>query len=78
MEGDFYTGRLLEAFGIEAMIPDEAHGEIHRIIYDELCRGVVREESRILYQDAIDTMRRDGADSVCWQRVRDKGRLFPG
>jgi aspartate racemase len=65
MEGDFYTGRLLDAFGIEAMIPDEAvRVQIHRIIYDELCRGVVREESRILYRDAIDAMRRDGADSV--------------
>ena len=49
MEGDFYTGRLLHAFGIEAMIPDEAAREqIHRIIYDELCRGVVREQSRLL------------------------------
>jgi aspartate racemase len=65
MEGDFYTGRLQAAFGIEAMIPDEAEREqIHQIIYDELCRGLVREESRILYRNAIETMRRRGADSV--------------
>jgi aspartate racemase len=65
MESDFYTGRLRDASGIEAMIPDEAaRVQIHRIIYDELCRGVVREESRILYRDAIETMRVRGADSV--------------
>ncbi len=65
MEGDFYIGRLRDAFGIEAMIPDEAaRAQIHRIIYDELCRGVAREESRIVYRNAIDTMRRAGADSV--------------
>jgi aspartate racemase len=65
MEGDFYTGRLRDKFGIEAMTPGEAaRATVHRIIYEELCRGEVREESRVQYRDIIETMRGDGADSV--------------
>ena len=35
---------------------------MHRIIYDELCVGIVREESRRAYQDVI--ARFDGAEGI--------------
>ncbi|MEY9910004.1 aspartate racemase [Catenulispora sp. MAP12-49] len=48
MEQDFYRQRLADG-GVESLIPDEADREqVQRIIYDELCVGVVTEESREL------------------------------
>jgi aspartate racemase len=40
MEQGFYRERMWERFGIELITPDEAgRAEVHRLIYDELCRG---------------------------------------
>lgn len=65
MEGTFYAQRLRDLFGITAMIPDEeARSGIHRIIYEELCRGVIRDESRAYYCDVIKQLKAEGADSV--------------
>jgi aspartate racemase len=50
MEQDFYKGRLQERFGLAVLVPDEAGRErVHRIIYDELCLGEIRESSRAEY-----------------------------
>ncbi len=50
MEQAFYVDRLA-ARGITAVVPNEADREIvHRIIYDELCLGIIRDESRAQYQ----------------------------
>jgi aspartate racemase len=37
---------------------------IHRVIYEELCRGEVRSESKAAYVEQIERLRRSGADSV--------------
>lgn len=48
MEQDFYRQRLAEG-GVESLIPEAADREqVQRIIYDELCLGIVTEESRDL------------------------------
>ncbi|AGB73160.1 MULTISPECIES: aspartate/glutamate racemase family protein [Rhizobium] len=50
MEQNFYTARL-SALGLLPTIPEAGdRAETHRIIYDELCRDVVREESRLTYE----------------------------
>ncbi|MBX5227592.1 MULTISPECIES: aspartate/glutamate racemase family protein [unclassified Rhizobium] len=50
MEQNFYTDRLT-ARGLSPTIPEaDDRAETHRIIYDELCRDVVREESRSTYE----------------------------
>ena len=50
MEQSFYLDRLA-ARGITAVVPNETDREIvHRIIYDELCLGIIREESRAEYR----------------------------
>jgi len=65
MEGTFYVQRLRDLFGITAMISDEeAQSGIHRIIYEELCRGIMRDESRAYYHDVIKQIKAEGADSV--------------
>jgi len=65
MEEDFYTGRLRDRHGIDAVVPDERRrGLVHRIIYEELCRGVTSLESKAAYLDEIERLRRAGADGV--------------
>lgn len=44
MEEEFYKGRLINQFGLEVMVPDEADRVvIHDIIYHELCLGIINE-----------------------------------
>jgi aspartate racemase len=65
MEQPFYAGRLRERFGLDPRVPDEAgRTEIHRIIYEELCRGVVTDGSRRAALRCIDCLREQGADCV--------------
>ncbi len=53
MEQGFYRDRL-RAAGIEALVPDAADRTVvHDVIYEELVRGVVRDESRQAYLDVI-------------------------
>ncbi len=64
MEQDFYRDRLA-SHGLRALIPPpDDRAEVHRIIYDELCLGVVREESRQAYRDVIDRLAQDGAEGI--------------
>lgn len=64
MEQNFYTSRLI-AHGIEPMVPNpQKRAEIHRIIYDELCRGAVKDESRETYRAIISDLVQEGAQGV--------------
>ena len=64
MEQSFYTGRLA-GHGLEVLVPDAPGRElVHRVIYDELCRGVVREESRAAYRRVVDELVGRGAEGV--------------
>jgi aspartate racemase len=65
MEADFYKGRLAGRHGIAAIVPDaDGRAAVDRIIYDELCRGVVREASRVAYLDIVEQARMQGVDGV--------------
>jgi len=64
MEESFYSERLTK-HGIKVVIPGEAERvEISRIIYDELCRGIFKQESREKYRKAIEEMAENGAQGV--------------
>jgi aspartate racemase len=65
MEQSFYRDRLA-AFGVEALVPQAQEREaVHRIIYEELCRGEVRPESRARYREIVArAAREEGADGV--------------
>ena len=64
MEQDFYTGRLAGR-GIDVLVPDaEQRAEVHRVIYDELCLDVVRDESRDAYREVIASLVDRGAQAV--------------
>jgi aspartate racemase len=65
MEGAFYRDRLRDRFGIEVLVPAEADIDaIHRIIYDELCRGRVNAHSRRACADIIDDLIGKGAEGI--------------
>ena len=65
MEEDFYRGRLEKKFGLEVLIPDELEREIvHDVIYGELVKGIVREESRNQYREIMNNMVRNGAKGI--------------
>jgi aspartate racemase len=65
MEQDFYTGRLRDRHGIDPLVPDEdGRALVHRVIYEELCRGEVKPESKAAYIEQIERLRCAGADSV--------------
>ena len=64
MEQDFYRNRLV-AGGLEVIIPDERdRATVHRIIYEELVRGIVTEESRAEYRAVIERLVAAGAEGV--------------
>ena len=64
MTQDFYKTKLLEA-GIDVVIPDEAGVElVNRVIYDELCLGIVKEDSRKAFSAVIDGLKERGAQGV--------------
>jgi aspartate racemase len=65
MEQEFYKGRLRDKHGIEVIVPDEPGREVvHRIIYEELCRGEVKEQSKAEYLALVERLRAFGADGV--------------
>ena len=64
MEQDFYKGRLL-THGLQVITPDECNRtEVNRIIYDELCLGVIKEHSRQKYNEIIQELVGRGAEGV--------------
>ena len=65
MEQDFYIGRMRERHGIELLTPDLAgRDEVHRIIYEELCRGRLFDSSRLFYQRMVAELAGHGAGAV--------------
>lgn len=64
MEQPFYVD-CLKARGIEVVVPDEAgRAEVHRIIFEELCQGSVRPESRVALQAICAGLAGQGAQGV--------------
>lgn len=64
MEQDFQVARL-QAHGLEVLVPDErGRTTVHDVIYDELVRGVVRDESRRAYQDVVADLVDRGATGI--------------
>jgi aspartate racemase len=64
MEQDFYRDRMA-SHGVRLIVPaPEDRAEVHRVIYEELVLGVVRDESRRSYQDIIGRLVDEGAEGV--------------
>lgn len=64
MEQDFLKARLA-AQGLNVLVPDaDERRAVHRIIYEELCVGVISEASRQVYQQAIANLASRGAQAI--------------
>ncbi|HEY4128567.1 MAG TPA: aspartate/glutamate racemase family protein [Gammaproteobacteria bacterium] len=64
MEKDFYR-KSLEAHGLRVLVPDEAERtELHRIIYEELCRGVIEPKSTETFYSIVDRLARAGTGAA--------------
>ena len=65
MEQDFYAGRLADKHGLKVLTPEKEDRDIvHRVIYDELVLGEVKDASRAEYLRIMDQMQAKGAEGV--------------
>ena len=65
MEEGFYRDRLSERHGLRVLVPGPEDREIvHRVIYDELCQGVVTNESRGEYRRIMASLVSQGAEAI--------------
>ena len=64
MEQAFYRDRLAN-HGLDVLVPDDAERAlVHRVIYDELCVGEIRQESRAAYRRVVGNLVERGAEGV--------------
>jgi aspartate racemase len=65
MEQDFFRDRLAHQFGLDCLVPGTADRDtVHRIIYEELCVGKLRPESRDHLGRIIHQLGQAGAQGV--------------
>ncbi|MCE3001362.1 MAG: aspartate/glutamate racemase family protein [Xanthomonadaceae bacterium] len=65
MEQDFLRGRLSARHGIDVRVPDAAgRALVHRVIYEELCRGRFLDESRAAFRDVMAGLVAAGAQGI--------------
>jgi aspartate racemase len=65
MEQDFYVGRLQRRHGLAVVVPGpEDRRLVHDVIYQELCLGIVKEESRQAYRRVIGDLAGRGAEGI--------------
>lgn len=64
MQQDFYK-QVIKEHDIEVVVPDEEDMvEINRIIYEELCKGIIKEASQKTYLEVMEKLKAQGADGI--------------
>ena len=64
MEQDFYKSKLIEK-GINVIIPDKNDIEIiNKVIYEELCLGIINSNSKKKFLEIVDKLRSKGAEGI--------------
>ncbi len=65
MEQSFYKNHISDNYDIEVVVPDaEARAKVHDIIYQELCLGDIRSESKKTYLEVIELLRDQGCQAI--------------
>ena len=65
MEEEFYKGRLTEQHGLEVVVPDDVGREtVHNVIYNELCRGKLNDNSRQQFRSIIKELTDAGCEGI--------------
>jgi aspartate racemase len=64
MEQEFYKDRLIQN-GVDVLIPDQQQRQlVHSVIYQELCLGDIRPESKKAYLEIVQSLASRGAEAV--------------
>ncbi len=63
MEGEFYKKVLKEKYNIDIVVPNDEE-RVHKIIYDELCKGQINENSKSKYIKIIENLKDRGAQGI--------------
>lgn len=84
MQEDFYKGKLVQDHGLDVVIPNADDIQtVDRIIFEELCLGQIKPESKKQYLEIIDRLAKAGAEGVilgCTEiglLVKPKDCIFP-
>lgn len=65
MTQDFYTKRMKDKYNIDVVIPEEEERQtVHRVIYNELCCGKIKSESKAEYIEIINKLKDRGVEGV--------------
>ncbi|RKF17408.1 aspartate/glutamate racemase family protein [Alginatibacterium sediminis] len=65
MQQGFYKDRLRDKFGVQVLVPSETQQQdVHRVIYEQLCHGIIKQSARERYLSIIDDLYRQGAQAV--------------
>jgi len=65
MEQSFYKGRLQDKFSLDVIVPNESQRKVvHEVIYQELCLGEVKAESKAAYLEIVDALKEQGAEGI--------------
>jgi aspartate racemase len=65
MEQDFYKQRLQDRYQLQVLTPDEDDRQlVHDIIYQQLCHGIIRDDSRQAYQRIMQQLVVRGAQAI--------------
>lgn len=65
MEQDFYKQRLIQNYGLDVLVPGEQDRlTVHQIIYDELVKGIIAQQSQAAYRKIIARLVEEGARAI--------------
>jgi len=65
MQQDFYKARLSDNFGLKVLTPElPMQDQIHQIIYNELCNGVMSNQSKNILMQSIQQLQQQGASGI--------------
>jgi aspartate racemase len=65
MEQPFYRERLQDRHGLELLVPEAGErAQVHRVIFQELCLGKIRAESRDLFRGIMAGLEQRGAQAI--------------
>ena len=65
MEEKFYKGRLVEKHELDVIIPNnDERAIVHRVIYDELCNGEIKESSKLKFIEIMNHLVEDRAEGI--------------
>jgi aspartate racemase len=65
MEESFYRDRLQLRYNLKVVTPDPAERDfVHHAIYDELCQGILREETRMGFRKILQGLVQRGAQGI--------------